>query len=426
MKQKFLLFTFLLSFTTVFAQRAGDVTFYSNTGKKFFVVLNGIRQNVAAETNVNVSGLTGNWYSCRIMAEDKSFNIEKNIAVKSDTVVTYRVTEKKGKYKMRFYSEVSLGTAPAPQDQVTVVYHSTEQPNETVNTNSNVSGNTNTTNGSTTTMTTTTTTSSTSQDGTYVDEEGVIRTTNQNNGNGGISMEMNVNENGAMTTSSQSGSEGVSININVTENGMAANVDVKGGTPGSGSGNGNGGGNRNGNGGGDNSRVNGNVQSSSSYEETTTTTTSSSSSVNGTTTHSEQTTITTNSSGNGGTHFEETTITTTGSEGNVYTDDDMTMTMSSGGCLTSEEDFKGIKKSMENEAFSEDKMRIAKQAAKNKCMTVSQIKEIALLFDFSEDRMTFIQAAHLNCMNQTDYIQLIDVFDFSDDKETLEKFINSK
>ncbi|NOQ73007.1 MAG: DUF4476 domain-containing protein [Crocinitomix sp.] len=363
MKRQLLLLTFLFSCLTIFAQRTGDATFYSNTGKKFFVVLNGIRQNTEAQNNVKVSGLSESYYSCRIIAEDKSFNLEKNIGVKKDTLVTYRIIEKKGKYKLRYYSESALGTAPAVQDQVNVVYHNSDLP-ENTNTVTTSGGNVNTsTNGSTSTTTTST-------------------STNQN-GN----------------------SENVSIDINLTENGMGANISIQGNVTESGDGNG------------------GAVVTSTSTE-TTTTSSSSTTTINGVTTHSEESSTVTSSDNNGVTsQFEETT--TVGSDGNIYTDDDMTMTMESG-CGTTDQDMQEITAQISNEAFPDDKLRIAKLIAAEKCMTVDQIKTISQLFSFDDNKMEFIKAAHTNCMNQSDYHQLMEVFTFSDDKEALEKFILSK
>lgn len=365
-----------MSITTVMAQRTGDVTIYSNTGKKFYVVLNGVRQNQIAETNVKITGLADSWYSCRIMAEDKSFNIEKNLGVKKDSVITYRVIEKKGKYKLRYYSESSLGTAPVVQDQMSVVYHATDLPETNVQTQvTNNTGQVNQQNGSVTTTTTTSTST----------------TTSGNGESGSVSFGINVDENG-VSTSGQTGSESINIDINVNENGMGTNMNIEG------------------NGG--------------TYEETTTTTSSTTTTINGQTTHSEQTTITTNTNGNQTTYYEETT--TTGQEGNLYMDQDVTMTMSTGGCLTTEEDMIALKQSINNADFSDDKMRVANQAAKSKCMTVAQIKEIALLFDFDDNRMQFVKNAHLNCMNQADYYQLMDLFTFSTDKEELERFLNER
>ena len=399
MKRQLLLFTFLFATITIFAQRTGDVTFYSNTGKKFYVVLNGIKQSSVAQTNVNITGLSEPYYSCRIIAEDNSFNFDKNIIVKTDSIVTYRIIEKKGKYKMRFYSEASLGTAPASADQINVVYHDSDLPQSTTAVSTNTGNSTN--NGG----------SSTSSAG-------------------NVDTNTSTNVSTSTTTTSTSGNQGgnsenISININLTENGMGANVNIQGNGSGggNGSGEGSGGGSGNGTGPGNGLWTSGNITNSSSTE-TTTTSSSTTTTINGSTTYSEQSSTSTSTNNNGvTTTFEETT--TSGSEGNIYTDDDMTMTMNSG-CGTSEQDVQNISKQIENENFADDKLRVANLVAKEKCMTVDQIKTISKLFDFSDDKMEFMKAAYTNCMNQGDYSQLMSEFDFSDDKEELKKFIASK
>ncbi|MBK6525290.1 MAG: hypothetical protein IPG07_06875 [Crocinitomicaceae bacterium] len=59
------------------SQKTGEVVFYSNTGEKFYVVLNGVRQNQQAETNVKVTGLNSPWYGCKIISGNNSFELEK-------------------------------------------------------------------------------------------------------------------------------------------------------------------------------------------------------------------------------------------------------------------------------------------------------------------------------------------------------------
>lgn len=385
MKRQLLLLTFLFSCITLFAQRTGDATFYSNTGKKFYVVLNGVRQNTEAQTNVNISELKESYYSCRIIAVDNSFNLEKNIAVKKDTLITYRIIEKKGKYKLRYYTESPLGTAPSTQDQVNVVYHNTDLPESTANgreTTFNSNGSMNT---STNVSTSTTTTN---------------------------------------TSTNQGGNrENVNISINLTENGMGADVNIQGNVTSkrNGSGGGSGGGNGDGKGPGNGTGTNGTTGNSSS---TTTTSTSSTTTINGSTTHSEETTTVTNTNDNGVTTHSEETM-SIGSEGNIYTDDDMVMTMDAG-CGTSDQDIKDISTQIDNASFADDKMRVAKIVAQEKCMNVEQITTISQLFSFDDNKMDFIKAAYTNCMNQGDYYKLMEVFTFSDDKEELEKFIHSK
>lgn len=95
-------------------------------------------------------------------------------------------------------------------------------------------------------------------------------------------------------------------------------------------------------------------------------------------------------------------------------------------CLVDASDMTVIVDMVEDESFADDKMRVAKQYAKQKCLTVSQVKEIAVLFTFSDDQLNFIKYAYTNCVNKSDYYQLMNVFTFSGDKEALEKFLDEQ
>lgn len=188
MKQLLLSLTLFIGITS-FSQSMGDLTIFSNTGDQFYVVLNGIRQNNAPETNVKVTGLTNNWYSCKIVSANNNFTIDKNVVVKYDTLITYQIINKSGKYKMRYHSEAPNGSATAQTNQAVIVYHATET-SDPVNTNT----------GSSTLTTTTTTTSSTT----------------------GMGTSTNVNDGTTGTT------ETININMNVSETGMNVNVNATG------------------------------------------------------------------------------------------------------------------------------------------------------------------------------------------------------
>ncbi len=352
MKLNFLLFAFLIGSISSYGQRTGDITVYSNTGKKFYVILNGIRQNITPQTNVNITGLANDWYACRILAEDKSFNIEKNIAVKKDSLVNYRILEKKGKYKLRFYSESSLGTAVHPENQVSIVY-TESNPTTTINNQSNST---------------------------------VIRTTGSNIGNENVNLEVNVSGTSIQTNSSVKGNQG-QLGHSTTQSNNQTTVN----------------------------------SSNSTYTETVTTTTTQTQNGITTNTHSEETTTATSTN-----NAYPNQINVSGeSEGNLYIDDDVSITLSSNNCLTTDADVANIKRLGEKETFREDKLNVVLAATKPKCMTVEQIKSLTGLFTFSEDKMTFIKASHTNCMNRQDYSLLAEIFTFSADKEELIKFVES-
>ncbi len=268
MKTTLLLFISLLVTSALTAQNNGNLTVYSNTGKKFFVVLNGERQNLVAQTNVKITGIKADFYKCRVIAEDESFNFEKNIVVKENREITYRIKGKRRRFKLKFYNEQPLEGASATAENQYEVEYGTNQ-----------------------------------------------TTTTQNNGNGGS---------GAIT---------------ITNNGQQG------------------------------SDVN---------------------------------------------------------EGNVYQDEEVSMTFSNGGCGTTDAEISAVAMLVKAADFSDDKMKIALKTAKEKCMSIDQIRTIATVLDFSENKMEFVKAAYLNCLEQADYSKLKNVFSFTDDKEDFQAFLTAR
>lgn len=84
-----------------------------------------------------------------------------------------------------------------------------------------------------------------------------------------------------------------------------------------------------------------------------------------------------------------------------------------------------LKRAIEHESFSDDKLRVANAAAKSKHMRVSQIKEIARLFTFSDERLAFTKAAYANCVDRSNYYEVMEVFTFSSDKRALQEYIDA-
>ena len=366
----FLLFITLLAGGLSFGQGQGDVTVYSNTGDKFYVILNGVRQNDQPQTNVKVTGLTNPYYSCKIISANNNFQIEKNVIVKSDTLITYQILEKKGKYKLRFYTETSLGTSTAQKDQTIVAYHATENVAPTATTGTTGTGGT--TGTSSTVTTTTTGTTST------VETTGNTRPTGTNTVTEGINMNISINENGMSTN----------VNVTGTENGnMNTNMNTTGNTTAT-------------------------STTTGGYQETVTTTS------------------TTTNNGNTTSYYEETTVTSSSTGGNVNQGNIFESSGDVGGtngsCYFSDTEATELASQVENESFPDDQQRVANLAAKNKCMTTAQIKKVAAKFNFDDNRLSFMKTAYDNCTDQSNYYKLMDSFVHSSDKEELQKFIDSK
>jgi hypothetical protein len=71
-------------------------------------------------------------------------------------------------------------------------------------------------------------------------------------------------------------------------------------------------------------------------------------------------------------------------------------------------------------------MNVAKTFLKNKCVSVSQIKDIMALFSFEGDKLEFAKAAYDRCSDKENYYQVSDAFSFSSSNDELTDFINSK
>jgi len=97
-----------------------------------------------------------------------------------------------------------------------------------------------------------------------------------------------------------------------------------------------------------------------------------------------------------------------------------------GAKVLSPAEFDNLKRAVENETFSDDKLRVARVAAQSKNMRVSQIKEIARLFTFSSEQLAFTKLAYANCVDKQNYYEVMEVFTFSSDKRALEEFINAQ
>lgn len=110
--------SFLCLSTLFYAQ--STLTIFNNGGQQFFVILNGVKQNSIAQTNVSISGINNGSYSVKlIFADGKTNDIDKNFFLEEPSYVTTRVIFKKGKGKLQL-----IGIQPAknqtPADNIVV------------------------------------------------------------------------------------------------------------------------------------------------------------------------------------------------------------------------------------------------------------------------------------------------------------------
>lgn len=212
---------------------------------------------------------------------------------------------------------------------------------------------------------------------TTVTEETVTTTTSTN----GMNTNMNVNENSNGTN------ENVNVNMNVGGFGVNMNVDV------------------NDNGMNTSTSTNGNGVNSSVNSSTTTTTTT-----------------TTSTTTSGGSYFNQADMNTQVTEPVVY----VPGYTGNVGCAIPQTTVNDITSAIDDEDFSDDKIMIAKQALKNKCVTAEQVKTIMEHFDFEDKKLEFAKYAYDYTYDQGNYYKVNKAFDFSSSKEELNEYISKR
>ena len=118
MKKFYLLLAIMLplfSFAQFNQNPTGNLTIFSEDGDKFYLVLNGEKQNEEPQTNIRIEELSQPYYSAKIIFEDKTLaNItKKNLMITdADGVfmdVTYKIRKDKNKkVKMNFFSMTAV------------------------------------------------------------------------------------------------------------------------------------------------------------------------------------------------------------------------------------------------------------------------------------------------------------------------------
>ena len=113
MKKITLLIIAIFSFGLLFSQPSNFI-FFSEDGLPFYVIMNGVKQNQNAQTNVRVKNLTAPSYKAKIIFEDKTIpSINKNVYTKPGIEITYRIRKnRKGENVLRYYTENPVSYEP--------------------------------------------------------------------------------------------------------------------------------------------------------------------------------------------------------------------------------------------------------------------------------------------------------------------------
>jgi hypothetical protein len=154
---------------TSFAQQA-TATFFSENGEKFWIVMNGQKQNIAAQTNVKLTALTEPYYKIKVIFEDETLGaVDEDIRTtgleNEPEDVTYVIKKNnKGKYIVRVNSfQAAKGSVEPAKDQVSVPAHTEPKQQQNTQGTSQPSGDGTAT--STTTIHQSTTTGNTNPNG---------------------------------------------------------------------------------------------------------------------------------------------------------------------------------------------------------------------------------------------------------------------
>jgi hypothetical protein len=458
--------TVLFLFACFISFGQSTLTIFNNGGQQFYVILNGIKQNSAPQTNVSVSGINNGSYSVKlIFADGKTRDIDKNFMLDEPSFVTTRVIFKKGKGKLQMigmepangqngtgttiiyrpnnsavYSDAVVTQTVTTNTQQSTIPANTQQ-NGTTTINTSGSGQ-NQSSGTTTINTQTTTTDPTMQSGNVginmnvngtnqVPQSGAatinVQTTTSDptlqNGNVGI----NMNVNGTTNQNSQSGT--TTINTQTTTNdptmqngnvGINMNVNVTDPTMNNGQGGVNMSINMSGTGVGTNTTIN----ETQTVNQTTTTTVT----TNGTqtTTSGGTQTITTNTNVNG---QSTNTNVNTNPNTNVNSSSNQVVSIATSqnfvSCQKIMGDVNVYLKDLEEFDFEDDKMDLTKKDFVGTCMTASQAYKLVEIYAFEENRLEIAKYLYPRIIDKDNAKTIIPLFTFDSTKLEFREFIRN-
>lgn len=95
-------------------------------------------------------------------------------------------------------------------------------------------------------------------------------------------------------------------------------------------------------------------------------------------------------------------------------------------CKLSDRDYQTALKTIEKKGFSSDRMTVAQLATKNKCLTNDQIRGVAKLLGFEDQRLEFVKSMYDQAIEKSTFYTLDDLFVFMSSKDDFAKFLTSK
>lgn len=136
MKSLLNILIFLGSISALNGQKAG-LTFFSQEGELFYVILDGVRQNNSSSANVKITDLDRPNYRAKIIFDNAELkDINKNLFVhdvddKAYHAVYMIVKNKKGEMDLKLSSFNEVKETPAAAKENVIKYHDYEIPQET-------------------------------------------------------------------------------------------------------------------------------------------------------------------------------------------------------------------------------------------------------------------------------------------------------
>jgi hypothetical protein len=112
-----------------------NINVFSDKGERFWVVINGIKQNAKASQHVKVTNLTGTFWKMRVVFENQNIpEVSQNVGTTEENQeFTYQVKKnRKEEYVIRIFSVAPISNAS--NAEVTIPYHATELPPVTTTT----------------------------------------------------------------------------------------------------------------------------------------------------------------------------------------------------------------------------------------------------------------------------------------------------
>jgi hypothetical protein len=127
MRKIFLLFL-IFSSLVIQAQNSSNLVVFSEDAAPFYLTLNGIRQNATPQTNIKITGITGETHALLIIFEDNSLGtLKQNVFFHEMGVeVTSKIVTTKKGMKLRYFGEIPLAEAGNSPGQYIVEYQNSK------------------------------------------------------------------------------------------------------------------------------------------------------------------------------------------------------------------------------------------------------------------------------------------------------------